>query len=823
MTSIFISYRRRDSGGYAGRIYDRLVSAFSEDSVFMDIDSIQPGADFIDSITQTLDRCSIVLVLIGPEWNPTSGDNAFKRLDDPTDWIRVEVSTALSRPGIRVVPILIGNTPMPAMHDLPADLAELTRRNALEISDRRFHQDMNDLIEMIKRNHRLAQTHVMPTVHSLEPPSPTHVEQRDDLFSSLSDKARDPRLVPTASDRVSITFEVGPNHQSTELPLVIGVLADLSGSNKDRWFEDREFLDIDATTFNARLDELRPRLELTVPNTLTGEGNLRVNLEFASLESFSPDQVARNVDVLRTHLLARDALRSLFSITQASATGSRELETLCFNLDMIKTAAKEQSYEDCERSDFWKKVQLAFRPKTQEAFECLIEGVRALAQWAMRDIRLVEADIQKTIVNFVRKIDGILSEQTNGILHNEAFQRLESTWLGLHRLVTRVRSNETLKIRILDLSKRELLRALKHDECETYKHSFLFREIYQREFGQLGGEPYSCLIGDYYFDHSPEDVSLLRELASIAAAAHAPFITGVAPTLLNLHSWSGVSRRNISKQYLVGAEYVDWNALRNSESAMYLCLCMPGFLARVPYEQAGEQFSFNEDLGGMSESRFTWVNAAFAVAENVGRSFRLYGWGAHIDGVGAGGLISELPVYHYQPEVGGPKTMASVEAVISNESDFAKLGLTVLVYHRNSDMAAVLRCRTLYDYRQHGYAQEHYAYLSTMLCCCRFFHYVKCMALNKCDSFADEAALMSYLDNWFKTYVEGDSGAISDDKIGAVKPLAVGRVRFLGDDEEERGERDAIITLLPRHQFEGSPQRSPKPLKLSTKLDVGRI
>ena len=150
MPRILISYRREDTAGWAGRLYDRLVTEFGQDSVFMDIDTIEPGMDFVEVLEDSLEQADVVLVMIGQSWIGVTGDAGNRRLDNPRDWVRLEVATALKKRK-RVMPVLVEGAVLPTFDDLPDDLAGLARRQALEISDARFHSDVDRLIRSIQR------------------------------------------------------------------------------------------------------------------------------------------------------------------------------------------------------------------------------------------------------------------------------------------------------------------------------------------------------------------------------------------------------------------------------------------------------------------------------------------------------------------------------------------------------------------------------------------------------------------------------------------------------------------------------------------------
>ena len=148
---LFINYRREDTRHAAGRLYDRLIQRFSEDQVFMDIDQIEPGEDFVDVINRKVGTCDIAIVAIGPHWLDVTDASGKRRLDDEEDFVRMEIVAALER-NIRVIPVLVDGARMPGKHDLPEALAPLSRRNAIELSETRFHADVNRLIEAIEKS-----------------------------------------------------------------------------------------------------------------------------------------------------------------------------------------------------------------------------------------------------------------------------------------------------------------------------------------------------------------------------------------------------------------------------------------------------------------------------------------------------------------------------------------------------------------------------------------------------------------------------------------------------------------------------------------------
>jgi hypothetical protein len=146
---VFISYRRDDSSGYAGRIYEHLARHFGEENVFMDIDTIQPGQDFTTVVNNAIKSCDVVIPIIGKQWVNIVDAKGYRRLDHPNDWVRKEISIALNR-NVRVIPLLVGGASMPGFNELPNDVKSLAQRQAIELSDTRFPYDMGQLIKHIE-------------------------------------------------------------------------------------------------------------------------------------------------------------------------------------------------------------------------------------------------------------------------------------------------------------------------------------------------------------------------------------------------------------------------------------------------------------------------------------------------------------------------------------------------------------------------------------------------------------------------------------------------------------------------------------------------
>jgi type VI secretion system protein ImpC len=448
-----------------------------------------------------------------------------------------------------------------------------------------------------------------------------------------------------------------------------------------------------------------------------------------------------------------------------------------------------------ESGDLAALLQKEFRPKTDRAREEVEKAVKTLAEQALG----------------IAAIDKKLTDQVNEILHHESYQQLEGAWRGLHHLVSNTETDEMLKIRVMNVSKKDLHKTLKKFKGATWDQSPVFKKLYEEEYGQFGGQPYGCIVGDYHFDHSPVDVELLGEMAKIASAIHAPFITGASPSVMQMDTWQELSNpRDLTKIFEI-PEYAAWRALRESEDAKYLGLCMPRFLARRPYgakSEPVEEFDFEEQTSGADTGKYTWANAAYAMAANINRSFKLYGWCSRIRGVESGGAVEALPTHTFPTDDGGQDMTCPTEIAISDrrEAELAKSGFMPLVHKRNSDVAAFIGAQSLqkpavYEDPDATANANLASRLPYLFATCRFGHYLKCIVRDKVGSFKSRDEMQRWLQDWITQYVDGDP-AHSSETTKAQKPLAAAEVT-VQEIEGNPGYYASQFFLRPHYQLEG--------------------
>ena len=464
-----------------------------------------------------------------------------------------------------------------------------------------------------------------------------------------------------------------------------------------------------------------------------------------------------------------------------------------------------------EASEFASLLTKEFKPKSDRAKEAVETAVATLAEFVLKGVPIVSEDAIKTIQSIIAEIDKKLTEQVNAIIHYEDFQQLESAWRGLHYLVNNTETDEMLKIRVLNISKKDLGKTLTKFRGTAWDQSPIFKKVYEAEYGMFGGEPFGCFVADYYFDHSAPDVALLSDMSKISAAAHVPFLSAAAPTVMQMDSWGELSNpRDLTKIFQT-PEYAAWKSLRESEDSRYIGLAMPRFLGRLPYgakTSPVEEFDFEEDTESADSGKYAWCNSAYAMAVNINRSFKLYGWCSRIRGIESGGAVEGLPVHTFPTDDGGVDMKCPTEIAISDrrEAELAKNGFMPLIHRKNSDFAAFIGAQSLqkpvvYDDPDATANANLAARLPYLFACCRFAHFLKCMVRDKIGSFKERADMQRWLQSWIMNYVDPNP-AMSNEIDKARKPLAAAEV-IVEEVEGNPGYYTSKFFLRPHYQLEG--------------------
>lgn len=420
---------------------------------------------------------------------------------------------------------------------------------------------------------------------------------------------------------------------------------------------------------------------------------------------------------------------------------------------------------------------------------------------------VVNKDVVASIKYWIAEIDKKLSNQLNEIMHAKNFQKLEGTWRGLSYLVHQSETGTTLKIRVLNASKSELAKDL--EKAVEFDQSTLFKKLYEEEYGQLGGEPYGMLVGDYEISRHPEDINFVKLMSNVAAAAHAPFIGAASPDMFNLNSFTDLPNpRDLSKIFQ-GAEFAGWRSFRESEDSRYVALTLPHVLGRLPYGEnfkRVEEFNFEENVDGKDNGQYLWMNAAWAYAARVTDSFAKYGWFAKTRGVEGGGEVEGLPVHTFKTDDGDVAMKCPTEIAISDRREFelSNLGFLPLLHAKNRDFAVFMgsqsaqKPKAYFDPAANSNA-ELSAKLNFLMCVSRFAHYLKVMARDKVGSNLDAKACERWLNEWISNYVCDPS--VAGDETKAKRPLSDARVE-VREIEGKPGWYEAVAWLKPHFQLE---------------------
>ena len=419
----------------------------------------------------------------------------------------------------------------------------------------------------------------------------------------------------------------------------------------------------------------------------------------------------------------------------------------------------------------------------------------------------IDKDTVAMINDRIGQIDELISAQLNQILHHPDMQKLEATWRGLHMLVQNTETSTRLKLRLLNVTQKELQTDL--EKAVEFDQSALFKKIYEEEYGTFGGHPFSLLVGDYAFGRHPQDIGLLEKLSNVAAAAHAPFIAAASPRLFDMDSFTELAVPRDLAKIFESLELIKWRSFRESEDSRYVSLVLPRFLLRLPYGPDTcpvEGMNYVEDVTGTDHSKYLWGNAAWALAQRITEAFALYGWCAAIRGAEGGGAVEGLPAHTFRTSSGDLSLKCPTEVAITDrrEKELNDLGFISLCHKKNTDMAVFFGGQTankpkVYNTNEANANSRISAMLPYVLAASRFAHYLKVIMRDKIGSFMTRDNVQSYLNNWIADYVLINDNAPQE--IKAQYPLREARV----DVTEVAGKPGcyrATVFLRPPFQLE---------------------
>ena len=416
-------------------------------------------------------------------------------------------------------------------------------------------------------------------------------------------------------------------------------------------------------------------------------------------------------------------------------------------------------------------------------------------------------DAEATITARLAQIDRLISLQLNEVLHHPAFQKLEGTWRGIKHLMDQSETSDQLKIKVLNVSKKELLRDLQR--APEFDQSQLFKKAYEEEFGVFGGAPFAAMVGDYEFGRGPEDMELLERVSQVASAAHAPFLSAASPELMNLSDYTQLSAPRDMAKIFDSTEYAKWKSFRASDDSRYVALTLPHVLMREPYgrdTKSIEAFDYEEGVDGRDHSKYLWGNAAYALAARMTQSHAKHGWAASIRGVENGGLVEGLVAHNFKTDEGDIALKCPTEVSITDrrEKELADQGFVPLVHCKGTDYAAFFSVQTCnkpktYDQDSANANARLSAQLPYIMAMSRFAHYLKAMMRDKLGSTMSRSQAEQFLNKWVAQYVVANDNASAAAK--AETPLREARIEVM-EVPGKPGALRAVAFMKPHFQLD---------------------
>ena len=440
-----------------------------------------------------------------------------------------------------------------------------------------------------------------------------------------------------------------------------------------------------------------------------------------------------------------------------------------------------------------------------------VDGARNMLQGFIEEATKagvrVDGTAKRALAERIAALDQLITQQVNAVLHTEKFQKLEASWRNLNKLVSENELSSSMKVQVFNCHRRELERDF--SRAPGFDQSLFFKHVYESEYGTLGGSPFTFLVGDMEFGRSPRDIQFLRDVAAVASMAHAPFLAGASPDLLDLDSFTEMDRPIDIAKIFETSEMASWNSLRDSGDSRYLALTAPRVLVRLPWGPDSapvETIDFAEDVDGADHGKYLWGPSSWALAGQIMKSFAQYGWPSAIRGTETGGKVANLPLHSFPSLSGAKVTKCPTETTITDrrEKELSDQGIIGMCHARSTDYAVIFSGSTVN--RPRLYVEEEAnanarlsASLPYILACARFAHYLKAIMRDKIGGFTSREEVEKFLSNWISQYVTSDDGAPHGTK--ARFPLREARIQ-VRDIPGKPGAYTAVAHLRPHFQLE---------------------
>ena len=618
--------------------------------------------------------------------------------------------------------------------------------------------------------------------------------------------------------RVQITYDVetGAAIERRDLPFVVGVFVDLSGQPVAQpcAISQRRFAAIDRDNLDSVLRSIAPRLVLSVPNHLDGDGSqLHVELTFQSMNDFAPDRIAQEVAGMRHLLDVRTDLSNLSSLLLGNDRLEEAIVEIVSDRQSLNRVREElqelakkppAAVERLGSCAFANRLVASARISGNAPKETFVRSLSVLFEEIAAGRIPLSDDVDRMVGERVKGIDELAGREMDEVLHADLMQKLEASWRGLASLVDQSETSSYLKIKVFNVSKTELMEDLR--KAGQVEKAAVFERIRDESYG-FPSELFGVFIGDFEFGSNPADIELIQKLSEVAACWNTPFISAAAPAMLGFESFTELAGpRDLSKIF-DDPIYASWHSLRKSDSARYIGLCLPRVLMRVPYGKGGnvvEEFDYRESAP--DHAAYLWGNAAYSFAARLTDAFARYGWCAAIRGVEGGGLVEGLPIDTFRTDQDEVVLKCPTEIAITDrrESELARLGFIPLCYYKGTDQAVFMTAPSIQKPQLYMDDDANAnARLSTQLpyifACSRFAHFMKSLVNEKIGGFHSRSECETFLNQWISRYVLLDD--VASQEARAKFPLREARVYVqagLGESEALR----AVIFLRPHFQLD---------------------
>lgn len=670
------------------------------------------------------------------------------------------------------------------------------------------------------------------------------------------------KLLKVKPPRIQITYDIETNGAmiTKELPAIFGIIGDFSGMRDENKplidYKLRKFINLDGGNFTDVFKSFNPRILLSI---LDMDGKTTNTFEYLldSISDFKPINIIKKIDTLfklyqqkkkitelRTkydlnkksgtvldNLLSDNGLQETFKkqiaaflgITQAASAGTAS-PTDKKATDGAKPAADEKTTADTaktatpapttapatagtlgkELGDFL----LILQTTTDEQKKYTADLVGSYITAIQENQNIGEKKFLDFFNKFVLLVTTKLGYFVNQILHNKDFQELEAHWRGVQYVMNNIALGDSTRIRIFNASEEELLQDL--TESMEFDQSHLFKEIYENEYGTLGGTPYTAMMWDHALNRSGVNFSLLSKMTEVMAASHCPMFLGVDPSFLGMTSFQDLPEPHSIATLFESEELSSFNGFRQEDDAKYVTFVLPRMLARCPYntkEMPMEHLDFTEVVDGTNGSDYVWTNAAYAYFTNVINSYSISGWFNSICGTENGGKVDNLPIYGYKSVHGDYKVLCPTEVAITDrrEKELSDRGFVALCHAKNTNYAVFFSNNSSFEspvFSENGATENAILSKKTpyILNISRFAHYLKCMIRDKVGTFTNKEMIQSYISNWLSQYTLLDDKASRE--LKSKYPL---REFVLAVDEipGKPGFYNATLKLRPHNELDG--------------------